>query len=55
MLSQRYRTANSKGLVIPYDATATPGKRGYYMTPIITLDFASLYPSIMIAQPVLRS
>jgi len=65
VLSQLYRTANPKGMVIPYmpydrdrgaqneigyeGATVIEPKRGYYTTPITTLDFASLYPSIMIA------
>jgi len=65
VLSQLYRTANPKDLVIPYmpydrdrnaqneigyeGATVIEPKRGYYTTPITTLDFASLYPSIMIA------
>lgn len=30
-------------------ATVLEPKKGYYLTPIATLDFASLYPSIMIA------
>ena len=30
-------------------ATVIEPKRGYYKDPIATLDFSSLYPSIMIA------
>jgi len=65
VLSQLYRTAKDKGLIIPYlpynrevaggedvgyeGATVIEPKRGFYKEPITTLDFASLYPSIMIA------
>ena len=30
-------------------ATVLDAKQGYYKTPVATLDFASLYPSIMMA------
>ena len=30
-------------------ATVLAAKQGYYKTPVATLDFASLYPSIMMA------
>ena len=59
-LSQLYRKARQQNLVIPnlpnsggggedaYEgATVIEPKRGYYNVPIATLDFASLYPSIM--------
>ena len=57
-LSQIFRKALEQGLVIPnlrpqgsddqYEgATVIEPKRGYYDVPIATLDFASLYPSIM--------
>jgi len=57
-LSQLYRKALEQDLVIPnmtskgsddqYEgATVIEPKRGYYDVPIATLDFASLYPSIM--------
>ena len=37
-------------MIIEYEgATVIEPKRGYYDSPVITLDFASLYPSIMIA------
>jgi len=65
VVSQLYRAAREEDLVIPYyandDSKTTPGKkgykgatviepiRGYYPMPIATLDFASLYPSIMLA------
>ena len=62
VLSQLYRKALSKDLLIPvrdrvsttdeetYEgATVIEPIRGYYTTPITTLDFASLYPSIMMA------
>lgn len=58
--SQLYRKAKTMDLVIPvgryqgndmtYEgATVIEPKRGYYTHPIATLDFASLYPSIMMA------
>ncbi|KAF6743062.1 delta DNA polymerase [Ephemerocybe angulata] len=60
VLSQLYRKANSVGYVIPsmkgegtdeqYEgATVIEPKKGYYDVPIATLDFSSLYPSIMMA------
>jgi DNA polymerase delta subunit 1 len=62
VLSQLYRQANSEGLLIPHHkkvkeemavtyegATVIPPIKGYYEMPITTLDFASLYPSIMMA------
>lgn len=59
LLSQIYRKAAEHGFVIPnlmskegaqeqYEgATVIEPTRGYYSVPIATLDFASLYPSIM--------
>ncbi|KAJ3452810.1 intein-containing DNA polymerase delta catalytic subunit precursor [Anaeramoeba flamelloides] len=60
VVSQLYRKANSKGYVIPYlpvqpsdkkytGAIVIEPKKGFYQDPIVTLDFSSLYPSIMIA------
>ncbi|CAE7180076.1 unnamed protein product [Rhizoctonia solani] len=60
VISQLYRKANADGYVIPnmkaegvdeqYEgATVIEPKRGYYDVPIATLDFSSLYPSIMMA------
>lgn len=60
VVSQLYRKAKSKGFVVPVrekqmsddkfeGATVIEPKRGYYTEPIATLDFASLYPSIMMA------
>ncbi|XP_053953423.1 DNA polymerase delta catalytic subunit [Anastrepha ludens] len=60
VLSQLLRTARTKNFIMPahqskaseeqYEgATVIEPKRGYYADPIATLDFASLYPSIMIA------
>ncbi|KAH8116379.1 DNA polymerase family B-domain-containing protein [Phellopilus nigrolimitatus] len=60
VLSQLFRRANDEGYVIPavkgegsdeqYEgATVIEPKRGYYDAPIATLDFSSLYPSIMMA------
>ncbi|KIP08801.1 hypothetical protein PHLGIDRAFT_103803 [Phlebiopsis gigantea 11061_1 CR5-6] len=60
VLSQLYRRANGEGYVIPtmkgesgeeqYEgATVIEPNKGYYKVPIATLDFASLYPSIMMA------
>ncbi|KXN81551.1 DNA polymerase delta catalytic subunit [Leucoagaricus sp. SymC.cos] len=60
VLSQLFRKANEEGYVIPalkgegsdeaYEgATVIEPKRGYYDVPIATLDFSSLYPSIMMA------
>ncbi|ELR25172.1 polymerase (DNA directed), delta 1, catalytic subunit [Acanthamoeba castellanii str. Neff] len=64
VLSQLYRIANTEDLLIPAVKVAKPTgedgkgykgaiviapKTAYYDVPIATLDFASLYPSIMIA------
>ena len=59
IFSQILRKAQKHGYIIPvfentefeeYEgATVIEPKRGFYNTPIVTLDFASLYPSIMIA------
>ncbi|KAJ3336227.1 DNA polymerase delta catalytic subunit [Gonapodya sp. JEL0774] len=60
VISQLYRRALQEDLVIPamqseggeeqYEgATVIEPERGYYDTPIATLDFNSLYPSIMMA------
>ncbi|TFK74920.1 hypothetical protein BDN72DRAFT_832633 [Pluteus cervinus] len=60
VLSQLFRKANDEGYLIPttksegndeqYEgATVIEPKKGYYDIPIATLDFSSLYPSIMMA------
>lgn len=60
VISQLYRKANAEGYLIPalkpegsdeqYEgATVIEPAKGYYDVPIATLDFASLYPSIMMA------
>ncbi|MQL82063.1 hypothetical protein Taro_014543 [Colocasia esculenta] len=61
VLSQLLRKAKQKSLVIPNvrsqgsgqetfeGATVLEAKAGFYEKPIATLDFASLYPSIMMA------
>ncbi|KAI1321493.1 DNA-directed DNA polymerase delta [Mortierella claussenii] len=60
VVSQLYRKALEKGFLIPavssqgnddqYEgATVIEPRKGYYDVPIATLDFASLYPSIMMA------
>jgi DNA polymerase delta subunit 1 len=60
VISQLYRKAKTKDMVIPvlnhtvseetYEgATVFEPRKGYYTTPISTLDFSSLYPSIMMA------
>uniref|UniRef100_A0A0D9XPV7 DNA polymerase n=1 Tax=Leersia perrieri TaxID=77586 RepID=A0A0D9XPV7_9ORYZ len=61
VLSQLLRKAKQKNLVIPNikgqvsgqdsfeGATVLEARAGYYEKPIATLDFASLYPSIMMA------
>ncbi len=60
VISQLYRKANAEGYLIPamrtegtdeqYEgATVIEPSKGYYDVPIATLDFASLYPSIMMA------
>eukprot|EP00210_Caulerpa_lentillifera_P000041 g40.t1 len=60
--SQLLRKARKEGFVIPTHqpqgqsqgvafegATVLDAQQGYYSTPVATLDFASLYPSIMMA------
>src|SRR5579859_766637 len=58
VISQLYRKARTEGLVIPnlksegtdeqYEgATVIEPRKGYYSEPVATLDFSSLYPSIM--------
>ncbi|KAI0031276.1 DNA polymerase family B-domain-containing protein [Vararia minispora EC-137] len=60
VLSQLYRRANEEDYLIPtlkgegsdeqYEgATVIEPRKGYYDVPIATLDFSSLYPSIMMA------
>uniref|UniRef100_A0A0W0F7R7 DNA polymerase n=1 Tax=Moniliophthora roreri TaxID=221103 RepID=A0A0W0F7R7_MONRR len=60
VLSQLFRRANEEGYLIPslkgegsdeqYEgATVIEPRKGYYDVPIATLDFSSLYPSIMMA------
>lgn len=60
VISQLFRKCLEDGIVIPnmksegadqeYEgATVIEPKRGYYDVPIATLDFSSLYPSIMMA------
>ena len=60
VLSQLFRKANEVGYIIPsmkgdgsdeqYEgATVIEPSKGYYSVPIATLDFSSLYPSIMMA------
>jgi DNA polymerase delta subunit 1 len=64
VISQLYRKAKTEGFLIPYHkvekqagddgvayegATVIEPKRGFYQAPVATLDFASLYPSIMMA------
>lgn len=60
VISQLFRKANTSGYIVPslkssssdeqYEgATVLEPKQGYYDRPIATLDFASLYPSIMMA------
>ncbi|KAF9054588.1 DNA polymerase family B-domain-containing protein [Panaeolus papilionaceus] len=60
VLSQLYRKANEEGYLVPatrgegtddqYEgATVIEPKKGFYDVPIATLDFSSLYPSIMMA------
>ncbi|KAI0305911.1 DNA polymerase family B-domain-containing protein [Multifurca ochricompacta] len=60
VLSQLFRKANDEGYLVPtlksegtdeqYEgATVIEPKKGYYDVPIATLDFSSLYPSIMMA------
>jgi DNA polymerase delta subunit 1 len=58
VISQLYRKAGAEGFVIPnlksegtdeqYEgATVIEPRKGYYSEPVATLDFSSLYPSIM--------
>ncbi len=59
--AQLYAAAQADGYILPYMPVRGNGKvafegahvfepkRGYYEDPIVTLDFASLYPSIMLA------
>jgi len=60
VISQLYRSAGNEGYIIPamrsegtdeqYEgATVIEPSKGFYDAPIATLDFASLYPSIMMA------
>lgn len=60
VMSQLLRKARTKDFILPTyttqsseeqfeGATVIEPKRGYYADPISTLDFASLYPSIMMA------
>ena len=60
VISQLFRKAREDGYLIPaykgeggdeqYEgATVLDPKQGYYDKPVATLDFASLYPSIMMA------
>lgn len=62
VLSQLYRKANSLNLILPTDKRSSESMnqtyeggtvivpvKGYYEVPITTLDFSSLYPSIMMA------
>lgn len=60
VISQLYREAFKEDLIIPFmqqeiadeqytGATVIEPKKGYYDIPISTLDFSSLYPSIMMA------
>ncbi|KIM44857.1 hypothetical protein M413DRAFT_442827 [Hebeloma cylindrosporum] len=60
VMSQLYRKANEENYLVPagkgegtdeqYEgATVIEPKKGYYDVPIATLDFSSLYPSIMMA------
>jgi DNA polymerase delta subunit 1 len=60
VISQLFRSAGEEGYIIPamksegtdeqYEgATVIEPSRGFYDVPIATLDFASLYPSIMMA------
>lgn len=66
VFSQLLHKANLRNMIIPavksaqvedkyQGATVIEPKTGYYTTPIPTLDFASLYPSIMIAHNICYS
>lgn len=49
-MQQRLANCRSTGTDEQYEgATVIEPKKGYYDTPIATLDFSSLYPSIMMA------
>jgi DNA polymerase delta subunit 1 len=59
-MSQLLRKTRDRGLVLPAiyvdscedkfeGATVIEPKKGFYAEPVATLDFASLYPSIMMA------
>ncbi|KAK2954122.1 putative DNA polymerase delta catalytic subunit [Blattamonas nauphoetae] len=59
VISLLYRHANQKDMIVPnlkkqiteekyQGATVIEPQRGFYADPVVTLDFASLYPSIMI-------
>eukprot|EP00967_Tisochrysis_lutea_P029442 scaffold34447_cov36-Tisochrysis_lutea.AAC.5 len=60
-MSQLYRKAKTVNMLMPVSAhkqsegdkyegaTVIEPKKGYYDDPVATLDFASLYPSIMMA------
>ena len=61
VMSQLYRKAKTVGCLLPVQAhkqgegdkyegaTVIEPKKGFYREPVATLDFASLYPSIMMA------
>ena len=61
VMSQLYRKAKTVGCLLPVQAhkqgegdkyegaTVIAPKKGFYREPVATLDFASLYPSIMMA------
>ena len=67
--SQLYRRTKEEGMVVPtikvekgvsddiaYEgATVIEPSKGFYEAPVVTLDFASLYPSIMIAHNICYS
>lgn len=47
---------NPAGDGVGYEgATVLDAKQGFYRTPVATLDFASLYPSIMMAHNICYS
>ncbi|XP_049851276.1 uncharacterized protein LOC126325829 [Schistocerca gregaria] len=66
VMAQLYRHARKEGVLIPYQgkddsnksyegATVIRPQKGYHNVPIAILDFASLYPSIMIAHNICYS
>ena len=61
ILSEGSVTVQMSGSSAPSDgvgyegATVLDAKQGFYRTPVATLDFASLYPSIMMAHNVCYS